>query len=92
MVPEVGGVVALTTGTEARERPTPTCSVCEKLVACLGFGGGRRGKYCCENLGGGDILISWETKPSVAGIGDYGDEARKAAEEAWSPGPGVHFH
>lgn len=91
-MPEVGGFVALTTGTEVRERPTPTCSVCEELVAYLGFGGGGRREYSRENPGGGDILINWETEPSVAGIGDYGDEARKAAEEAWGPGPGVHVH
>lgn len=44
IVPEVGGFVALTTGIEVRERPTPTCFVCGALVVDLGFGGGQRGE------------------------------------------------
>lgn len=91
-MPEVGGFVALVTGTEVRERPTPTCCVCGALVWtwCLVESRGR--KYSCEDLGRGDVLVGREAEAAVASVGDYGDEAREATEEAWSPGPGVHFH
>mgnify|MGYP001582776979 CR=1 FL=1 len=43
-MPEVGGLVALATGMELRETPTPTCPDCEALVADLGFDGAQEGK------------------------------------------------
>lgn len=91
-MPEVGGFVALTTGMEVREMPTPTCCDCEVLVVGLRFGGGQRGTYSCKDHGGGDVLVGWQTEPAVAGVGGYGDEPGEAAEEARGIGPEVHFH
>lgn len=53
---------------------------------------GRGGTYSREYLGGGDVLVGWEAEPTVTGVGIYGDEARKAAEEARGRGPGIHVH
>lgn len=85
--------MALTTGTmEVREMPTPICCDCCALVVVLRFGRGEGGKYSCKDCSRGDILVSWEAEPAVAAVGDYGDEAREATEEARIIRPEVHIH
>lgn len=85
--------MALTTGSiEVRERPTPTCCDYRASVMELGFGRGERKKYSCKDRGRGDILVGRKAEPAVAGVGDYGDEAGEAAEEARRIRPWVHIH